>query len=145
MRAENFSDTKAISIFIKRRWCSRMQAEFCRPSRPLLVEGLRRPLAGQERQVQGSHVTPRSNQGGEQAPRARASLPRRAGDDPRRWLTLSQIADDLQVSLSTVYRWSARGEPWFPKLIRLAGRQVRVRSDWYDAWLEQLGQSKRSA
>lgn len=56
---------------------------------------------------------------------------------PGRWLTLRQIADDLGVTMSTVYRWQARGEPWFPRSVRL-GRQVRVRTDWYAEWLDQL-------
>jgi excisionase family DNA binding protein len=56
---------------------------------------------------------------------------------PGRWLTLRQIADDLGVTMSTVYRWQARGEPWFPRTVRL-GRQVRVRTDWYADWLDRL-------
>ena len=33
---------------------------------------------------------------------------------PTRWLTIREIADDLGVSTSTVYKWSARGRPFFP-------------------------------
>lgn len=29
----------------------------------------------------------------------------------------------------------ARGEPWFPHSIRLKNRVIRVRRDWYEAWL----------
>lgn len=56
---------------------------------------------------------------------------------PGRWLTLRQIADDLGVALTTVYRWQARGEPWFPRTARV-GRQLRVRADWYADWLDRL-------
>lgn len=65
------------------------------------------------------------------------ALVSKAGPRPGRWLTLRQIADDLGVTLSTVYRWEARGEPWFPRTARI-GRQVRVRIDWYEEWLEAL-------
>jgi predicted DNA-binding transcriptional regulator AlpA len=52
-----------------------------------------------------------------------------------RWITIRQIAEDLGVSSSTVYKWSARGAPWFPKSIRLKNGDIRVRQDWYDHWL----------
>lgn len=54
-----------------------------------------------------------------------------------RWMTIRQIAADLAVSPSTVYKWSARGQPWFPRAIRLRNGDVRVRRDWYEAWLGQ--------
>jgi predicted DNA-binding transcriptional regulator AlpA len=52
-----------------------------------------------------------------------------------RWMTIRQIAADLAVSPSTVYKWSARGVPWFPRAIRLRNGDVRVRRDWYESWL----------
>lgn len=55
-----------------------------------------------------------------------------------RWLTVKDIAADLAVSTSTVYKWSARGRPWFPRSIRLRSGDLRVRRDWYDEWLTQL-------
>lgn len=61
-----------------------------------------------------------------------ASLPRQhpaLDDDP-------SVADELSVSLNTVYKWSARG-PWFPKAIRLRNGNVRIRRDWYEAWLAE--------
>lgn len=52
-----------------------------------------------------------------------------------RWLSVRDIAGDLGVSTSTAYKWSARGRPWFPKSIRLRNGDIRVRVDWYEAWL----------
>jgi hypothetical protein len=54
------------------------------------------------------------------------------------WLSITQIADDLGVSSSTAHKWSARGEPWFPRSIRLRSGDIRVRRDWYEAWLSDL-------
>ena len=63
----------------------------------------------------------------------------RAGlDGESRWLSIRQIAGDLGVSCSTTYKWSARGVPWFPRSIRLRNGDIRVRRDWYEAWLESL-------
>ncbi len=59
------------------------------------------------------------------------------GDTNRRWITIREIADDLVVSTSTAYKWSARGSPWFPQAIRLRNGDVRVRRDWYEAWLDE--------
>lgn len=58
----------------------------------------------------------------------------------RRWLSVADIATDLGVSGSTVYKWSARGRPWFPHSIRLRNGDIRVRRDWYDTWLSDLEQ-----
>lgn len=55
-----------------------------------------------------------------------------------RWLTVKDIADDLGVSLSTIYKWSSRGQPDFPRAIRLRNGDLRVRRDWYEAWLKKL-------
>jgi predicted DNA-binding transcriptional regulator AlpA len=57
-----------------------------------------------------------------------------------RWLSIRQIAADLGVSTSTAYKWSARGAPWFPRCIRLRNGDIRVRRDWYEAWLAELEQ-----
>ncbi|MDQ6615491.1 MAG: excisionase [Actinomycetota bacterium] len=51
-------------------------------------------------------------------------------------MTIRDIASDLAVSSSTVYKWSARGQPWFPRAIRLRNGDLRVRRDWYEAWLD---------
>ncbi len=58
--------------------------------------------------------------------------------DDRRWWSVKDIADDLSVSLNTVYKWSSRGQPWFPRSIRLANGEKRVRRDWYEEWLAGL-------
>lgn len=55
-----------------------------------------------------------------------------------RWLSIRQIAEDLAISPHTAYKWSARGEPWFPRSIRLRNGDIRVRRDWYEAWLDVL-------
>ncbi len=62
-------------------------------------------------------------------------------DDLPRWLSIRQIADDLGVSPHTAYKWSARGEPWFPRTIRLRNGDIRVRRDWYETWLSKLEQT----
>jgi predicted DNA-binding transcriptional regulator AlpA len=62
-----------------------------------------------------------------------------------RWMTIRQIAADLAVSPSTVYKWSARGEPWFPRAIRLQNGDVRVRRDWYESWLDKQALASASA
>jgi predicted DNA-binding transcriptional regulator AlpA len=56
----------------------------------------------------------------------------------RRWWSVREIAEDLCISLNTVYKWSSRGEPWFPHSIRLANGEKRVRGDWYQEWLAGL-------
>jgi predicted DNA-binding transcriptional regulator AlpA len=57
---------------------------------------------------------------------------------PTRWLSIRQIAADLGVSTSTAYKWSARGQPFFPRCIRLRNGDIRVRVDWYESWLAAL-------
>ncbi len=55
-----------------------------------------------------------------------------------RWLSIRDIATDLAISVHTAYKWSARGEPWFLKAIRLRNGDLRVRRDWYEQWLRRL-------
>ena len=55
-----------------------------------------------------------------------------------RWLSIRQIAEDLGVSHSTAYKWSSRGQPWFPRSIRLRNGDIRVRLDWYEIWLAEM-------
>lgn len=57
-----------------------------------------------------------------------------------RWLSIREIARDLGVSGSTVYKWSARGSPFFPRSIRLKNGDVRIRRDWYESWLSEMEQ-----
>jgi len=61
-----------------------------------------------------------------------------------RWLSIRDIADDLGISMHTVYKWSARGEPDFPRTIRLRNGDLRIRRDWYEAWLTNLEASERT-
>lgn len=53
-----------------------------------------------------------------------------------RWMSIADIADLLDVPLSTVYKWSSAGGDRFPRHVRV-GKHVRVRSDWLDQWIEQ--------
>jgi predicted DNA-binding transcriptional regulator AlpA len=71
-------------------------------------------------------------------PALRSPMPTDQGG--RRWLNVHEIATDLGVSGSTVYKWSARGRPWFPRSIRLRNGDIRVRRDWYENWLAELEQ-----
>lgn len=49
------------------------------------------------------------------------------------WLSLTDISDELDVSIDTLYKWRAKGE--FPPASRLPNGAIRVqRSDLYD-WL----------
>ncbi len=63
---------------------------------------------------------------------------RRGLDAGSRWLDIRQIYDDLGVSSSTAYKWSARGSPWFPRSIRLHNGDIRVRRDWHETSLDAL-------
>lgn len=49
------------------------------------------------------------------------------------YLTPTDIADDLGVSVNTVYQWFFKGLG--PERIKL-GKHVRVRRDAYERWLE---------
>jgi predicted DNA-binding transcriptional regulator AlpA len=60
-------------------------------------------------------------------------------------MTIRQIADELSISFSTAYKWSARGWPWFPKGIRLRNGDVRIRRDWYESWLAEQTSTKGPA
>ncbi len=61
-----------------------------------------------------------------------------------RWLSIRDIADDLGISMHTAYKWSARGEPDFPRTIRLRNGDLRIRRDWYETWLRNLEPSQRT-
>ncbi len=69
-----------------------------------------------------------------------AEQDRKADRREPRWLSIRQIAADLDVSTSTAYKWSARGAPWFPRSIRLRNGDIRVRRDWYEQWLAEMEQ-----
>ena len=55
-----------------------------------------------------------------------------------RWWSIQDIAADLGVSINTAYKWSSRGQPDFPRTVRLRNGAVRVRDDWYEEWLNRL-------
>lgn len=55
-----------------------------------------------------------------------------------RWWSIQDIAADLGVSINTAYKWSSRGQPDFPRTVRLRNGAVRVRDDWYEEWLSRL-------
>lgn len=50
------------------------------------------------------------------------------------WLTLRQLADELNVSYETVRKWRARGT--LPRCTKLPNRQIRVHREDLDLWLE---------
>jgi len=56
----------------------------------------------------------------------------RAARTPAGWLTVEQIAAELQVSSETVYGWLRSGALRSTRY----GRQYRVRSDWFAEWCE---------
>jgi excisionase family DNA binding protein len=58
-------------------------------------------------------------------------------DQDRRWLTVREFADELGVSISTAYKWSAAGTASgrFPRHTKLPNGSIRIRRDWLDDWM----------
>lgn len=58
-------------------------------------------------------------------------------DHDRRWLTVRDFADELGVSISTAYKWSAAGAASgrFPRHTKLPNGSIRIRRDWLDDWM----------
>ena len=58
-------------------------------------------------------------------------------NEGRRWLTVRQFADELGVSISTAYKWSAAGtnSGRFPRHTKLPNGSIRIRRDWLDDWM----------
>ena len=58
-------------------------------------------------------------------------------DRSRRWLTVREFADELGVSISTAYKWSAAGTTSgrFPRHTKLPNGSIRIRRDWLDDWM----------
>lgn len=55
-------------------------------------------------------------------------------------LTVSDLADRLQVPVQTLYAWRHRGEG--PRAVRV-GRHLRYRIEDVDAWLAALAEAQR--
>lgn len=53
-----------------------------------------------------------------------------------KWLTPADIAAMLGQPLSTVYKWSAKGQPSYPRSVRLPNGDVVVRHSDFERWLE---------
>jgi predicted DNA-binding transcriptional regulator AlpA len=58
-------------------------------------------------------------------------------NEGRRWLTVREFADELGVSISTAYKWSAAGtgSRRFPRHAKLPNGSIRIRRDWLDDWM----------
>jgi predicted DNA-binding transcriptional regulator AlpA len=55
----------------------------------------------------------------------------------KRWLTIREFADELGVSVSTAYKWSAAGA-WSGRFPRTPSRPTAASAsagDWLDAWI----------
>lgn len=59
----------------------------------------------------------------------------------RKLLKVVDLAEQLQVPISTVYVWRHRGEG--PKAV-MVGRLVRFRQEDVDAWLERVAGTAQS-
>ena len=56
-------------------------------------------------------------------------------NDPDRLLSMEELSEQLDTSMHTLYKWSRRGQPYFPRRVRLPNNEIRVRSRDLDAWL----------
>lgn len=54
----------------------------------------------------------------------------------RKWLTVTDILEELGVERRTWQEWRARGTA--PKCKKLPNGQLRIRVDHYEAWLDGL-------
>lgn len=61
----------------------------------------------------------------------------------RELLTTQAVADEVGVSIHTVYKWTRKGWPYFPKATRLPNGDLRVTRTDFDSWLAML--AKRGA
>jgi excisionase family DNA binding protein len=52
-------------------------------------------------------------------------------------LTTEDVAERLGASIDTIYKWSRKGPPYFPRAIRLPNREIRVRLRHLEAWLSE--------
>lgn len=60
---------------------------------------------------------------------------------PPTWMTMDDFCYELGVPLSTAYKWSAAGSGSgkFPRFRKLPNGGIRIRRDWFDEWLDELG------
>jgi excisionase family DNA binding protein len=52
---------------------------------------------------------------------------------PREWFSIDALAEHLEVSASTIYKWIAKDD--FPAHVRLPNNQIRVHRDDLDVWM----------
>ena len=55
------------------------------------------------------------------------------------YLTTEQLAERLQVSVVTLYRWAAAGDG--PPRLRMGARQVRYRLSDVDVWAQSQAEA----
>jgi predicted DNA-binding transcriptional regulator AlpA len=58
--------------------------------------------------------------------------------EAKRFVTIDQICDDLEISRSTYYTWRGSGKAPVGK--KLPNGSVRIPVDVYEAWLDSLGE-----
>jgi excisionase family DNA binding protein len=63
---------------------------------------------------------------------------RSGGDVGKRWLTLADVAEELDVSTRTVMRWVERGQ--FPAVVLPGGRR-RIHREAFERWLAALARA----
>lgn len=58
-----------------------------------------------------------------------------------KWMTMEDFCQELGVAPSTAYKWSAAGpgSGKFPRFRKLPNGSIRIRRDWFDDWLDELG------
>ena len=59
--------------------------------------------------------------------------PGRWSSGTRTQLTIAQVCEELNVSRSTFYDWSAKGKA--PRCLKLPNGEIRVRRNELDRWL----------
>jgi excisionase family DNA binding protein len=59
--------------------------------------------------------------------------------DPYSFLTFAQFCELMSISESTGRRWFASGHHTgaCPRFVK-PGKEIRIRRDWFDAWVEGL-------
>jgi hypothetical protein len=58
----------------------------------------------------------------------------------RQWLTIEDFCAELDIPMSTAYKWSSLGSESgkFPRCCRLPNGKIRIRRDWLEEWLDGL-------